>query len=80
MTDANRRPPLAPGAGINVIKLDIERTRDELAATLDDLFATFNLRVQIRSNPGVFTGVFLLIAAAAAGLVVLRTRKSSRGR
>ena len=36
MTDANRRPPLAPGVGINVIKLDVERTRDELASTLDD--------------------------------------------
>ena len=80
MTDVNRRPPLAPGAGVNTIKLDLERTRDELATTLDDLFATFNLRVQIRSHPGYFAGVFLMIAGAAAGIVTLLARNRSRGR
>ena len=80
MTDVNRRPPLAPGAGVNTIKLDVERTRDELAATLDDLFATFNLRVQIRSHPGYFAGVFLGIAGVAAGIVTLLARKRARGR
>lgn len=78
MTVTDRRPPLAPGAGVNTIKLDIERTRDELASTLDDLFATFNVRVQIRSHPGLFAGVFVVIAGAAAGIVALAERRRSR--
>ncbi len=76
MTDtAQKRAPLPKGAGINTIKLDVERTRDELARTLDDLFATFNIRVQIRSHPGFFVALFLGVAGAAAGIVVLLTRK-----
>jgi hypothetical protein len=74
------RPPLPPGAGINSIKLDIEVTRDELASTLDDLFATFNPRVQIRSHPVFFAGFFLAVAGAAAGIAVLLTRRRGRAR
>jgi hypothetical protein len=65
---------------MNTIKLDLERTRDELASTLDDLFATFNIRVQIRSHPAFFSALFLGVAGAAAGIVVLLTRKRSRAR
>ena len=73
------RPPLPPGAGINTIKLDIEVTRDELASTLDDLFATFNPGVQIRSHPVLAVGLFLGTLAATAGAVVLLVRGRSRG-
>lgn len=72
------RPPLPKGAGVNMLKLDLEVTRDELATTLDDLFATFNLRVQIRSHPAFFTGVFLTLAGAGAGIAVLLLRRRGR--
>jgi hypothetical protein len=62
---------------MNTLKLEAEQTRDELASTLDDIFATFNLRVQIRSHPVVATAVFLAVAGAAAALVV---RGLARGR
>jgi len=65
---------------MNVLKLDLEQTRDELASTLDDVFATFNPGVQIRSHPVFFAGLFLAIAGAAAGAVVLLTRGRSRAR
>jgi hypothetical protein len=74
------RPPIPAGAGINTLKLDIEVTRDELAGTLDDLFATFNPRVQIRSHPTFFVGLFLAIAGGAAGIAVLLTRRRGRAR
>ncbi|MDR6972405.1 hypothetical protein [Leifsonia shinshuensis] len=74
------RPPLPPGAGINQMKLDLEVTRDELASTLDDLFATFNIRVQIRSHPVVFVGVFLTMVGAAAGIATLLLRRRGRAR
>jgi hypothetical protein len=75
-----QRAPLAKDAGVNVLKLDLEQTRDELADTLDDLFATFNLGVQIRSHPVFFAGLFLAVVGAAAGAVVLLTRGRSRGK
>ena len=74
------RPPLPKGSGINSLKLDLEVTRDELASTLDDLFATFNIRVQIRSHPLVFAGVFLTLAGAAAGIATLLVRRRGRAR
>jgi hypothetical protein len=74
------RPPLPKGSGINSLKLDLEVTREELASTLDDLFATFNIRVQIRSHPAFFAGAFLALAGAATGIVVLLTRRSRRAR
>jgi hypothetical protein len=78
-TPRPERPPLPKDAGINVIKLDLEQTRDALASTLDDVFATFNLRVQIRSHPAFFAGLFLAVVGAAAGAVALLTRGRSRG-
>ncbi|GAB3582939.1 hypothetical protein GCM10027406_26560 [Leifsonia lichenia] len=81
MTDRRpERPPLPDGAGIPTIKLDLEQTRDELASTLDDLFATFNPGVQIRSHPVLSAGLFLGAVAAAAGAVALLTRGRSRAR
>lgn len=74
------RPPLPKGAGMNTIKLDLEVTRSELASTLDDLFATFNPRIQIRSHPVAAGAVLLAVAAAAAGAVALLVGKGRRGR
>jgi len=72
------RPPVPKGAGINTLKLDLEVTRDELASTLDDLFATFNLRVQIRSHPAFFAGLFLAVVGGAAGIATLLVRRRGR--
>lgn len=72
------RPPVPKGAGINTLKLDLEVTRDELASTLDDLFATFNLRVQIRSHPAFFAGLFLAVLGGAAGIATLLLRRRGR--
>jgi hypothetical protein len=69
------RPPLPKDAGMNTIKLDLEVTREELATTLDDLFAWFNIRLQVRSHPGFFVGAGLAVAGAAAGIVALAIRK-----
>ena len=74
------RPPLPKGAGINSLKLDLEVTRDELASTLDDLFATFNIRVQIRSHPVFFVGLFVALTGAAAGIATLLLRRRGRAR
>ncbi|GAA1448449.1 DUF3618 domain-containing protein [Leifsonia poae] len=80
MTDRRpERPPLPKDAGIHTIQLDLEQTRDELASTLDDLFATFNPGVQIRSHPVLAVGLFLGTLAATAGAVVLLVRGRSRG-
>jgi hypothetical protein len=72
------RPPLPKGAGINSLKLDLEVTREELATTLDDLFATFNLRVQIRSHPAFFAGLFLALTGAAAWTATVLLRRRGR--
>jgi hypothetical protein len=72
------RPPLPKDAGMNTIKLDLEVTRAELATTLDDIFATFNPRIQIRSHPVAAGGVLLAVAAAAAGVAALLLRKRRR--
>ncbi|MFF1635389.1 DUF3618 domain-containing protein [Leifsonia sp. NPDC058248] len=80
MTDGRpERPPLPKDAGIHTIQLDLEQTRDEVASTLDDLFATFNPGVQIRSHPVFFAGLFLAMVGAAAGAVLMLTRGRSRG-
>lgn len=72
------RPPLPKGAGMNTIRLDLEITRSELAHTLDDIFATFNPRIQIRSHPIAAGSVLLGVAAAAAGIAALLIRKRRR--
>ena len=74
------RPPLPPGAGVHSLQLDIAQTRDELAATLDDLFATFNPAVQLRSHPVLFASLFLAAVAAATGAVVTLRRGRARAR
>lgn len=74
------RPPLPPNAGVNSLQLDIVQTRDELAATLDDLFATFNPAVQIRSHPVLFASLFLAATAAAVGAVLRLRRGRARAR
>lgn len=65
------------GKGMNTLKLELEETRDELATTLDDLFATFNPFVQIRSHPVVSAAVLLAVVGGTAALVA---RGLSRGR
>lgn len=72
------RPPLPDGAGMNTIRLDLEVTRDELASTLDDLFAWFNLRLQVRSHPAFFAGLALAVAGGVAGIVALVVRRRQR--
>ncbi len=74
------RLPLPPDAGPHSLQLDIEQTRDELAATLDDLFATFNPAVQIRSHPVLFASLFLAATAAAVGAVLTLRRGRARAR
>lgn len=73
------RPPLPPGAGINSIQLDLAATRDELAGTLDDLFAKFNLRLIATSRPVVFAGL-VVVSTAAAALVIAARRRGRGGR
>lgn len=65
------------GKGMNTLKLELEETRDQLAGTLDDIFATFNVRVQIRSHPVAAAAVFLAVLGGAAALVA---RGVARGR
>lgn len=62
---------------MNTLKLELEETRDELATTLDDIFATFNPLVQIRSHPVASAAVFLAVVGGVAALVA---RGRSRGR
>ncbi|WP_345762887.1 DUF3618 domain-containing protein [Diaminobutyricibacter sp. McL0608] len=73
------RPPLPPDAGVHSLQLDIDQTRDELAATLDDIFATFNPAIQIRSHPVLFTALFLGAVAAATGAFLSLRRGRARG-
>ncbi len=77
---APERPPLPRGAGINTIRLEVERTREELADTLDDIFATFNPRVQLRSHPLLAGGLLLVAAAAAGGIAAVLAGRRRRGR
>jgi hypothetical protein len=62
---------------MNTLKLELEETRDDLARTLDDIFATFNVRVQIRSHPVAAAAVFLSVLAGSAAIVA---RGIARGR
>ncbi|MEY9852586.1 polysaccharide pyruvyl transferase WcaK-like protein [Leifsonia sp. EB41] len=62
---------------MNTLKLELEETRDQLAGTLDDIFATFNVRVQIRSHPVIAAAAFLTVLGGAAALVA---RGMTRGR
>ncbi len=74
------RPALPPGAGVHSLQLDIVQTRDELAATLDDLFATFNPAVQIRSHPVLYASIFLAATAAATAAILTLRRGRARAR
>jgi hypothetical protein len=60
---------MSPAKGINTLKLELEETREELAGLLDDLFATFNPRVQIRSHPVVAAVLFAGLLGGAAALL-----------
>ncbi|WP_223693182.1 hypothetical protein [Leifsonia poae] len=70
------RAALPRDAGIHSRQLDLQQTREEVAVTLDDLFATFNPGVQIRSHPVLFAGLFL----AAVGAVVAAVVRFNAGR
>ncbi len=74
------RPGLSPDAGVHSLQLDIDQTRDELAATLDDLFATFNPAVQIRSHPVLYASLFLAAIAAATAAILNLRRGRNRAR
>lgn len=63
--------------GVHTLKLEVEQTRDELATTLDDIFATFNPRVQFRSHPVLVAMVALALIGGAAALLY---RNTTRGR
>lgn len=78
-TPAAARPPLPPNAGIHAIQLELETTREELAHSLDDLFAAFNLRLLVRSRPAVF-GALVLAGGAFLGARVLARRRGRAGR
>lgn len=79
-TARDERPELPANAGMNSRELDLELTRDELAKTLDDLFAKFNLRLIITSRPVIFGAVFLVGAVASVIAVVTSVRRGrSRG-
>jgi hypothetical protein len=81
MSEPSSRARLPEDAGMNSLQLDLELTRDELAHTLDDLFAKFNLRLIISSRPVVFAGSFVFGLAACAVFVSSRLRRrASRGR
>jgi hypothetical protein len=71
------RPELPPDAGISSRRLDLETTRAELALTLDQLFAKFNLRLLLRSSPVIAGLIFIATAGAATAVVVglLRMRQ-----
>lgn len=68
------RPPLPPNAGIHSIQLDLETTRDELAHSLDDLFAAFNLRLLVRSRPALFAALAVVGGALTSAAVLARLR------
>lgn len=60
---------MSQAKGMNTLKLELEQTREELASTLDDIFATLNPRVQIRSHPALSAVVFVGLLAGAAALL-----------
>jgi hypothetical protein len=79
MTNArNLRPKLPADAGINSRVLDLELTREELALSLDELFAKFNLRLIITSRPAIFAGIFLIGTVASSIAVVSSVRRRDR--
>jgi hypothetical protein len=73
------RPSVPKGSGIHTIQLDLETTRDELAHTLDDLFAKFNLRLIATSRPVLF-GALVVVTTAAAGFAISARRRERGGR
>jgi hypothetical protein len=77
------RPDLAPDAGIDEIRTDIEQTRHQLGETVEALSHKLNVKEQarhkaaeIRSNtsPAVPVGIALVIAAVV-GLIIWRRRR-----
>ena len=69
-------PEPAADAGLNTLRLDAALMRDELARTLGELYAKFNLRLLIRDDPGRLA----LLAFAALGLVAAVVARSARRR
>ena len=88
MTDINRPDPTEmqhvranhPGTPeVAALQADIERTRAQLAATVDQLAAKLDVKARLRPTPAA-----LGVAGAVVGVTVLlvwwRRRSSGRGR
>ena len=77
--NAERRPEVPDDAGMDSRKLDLELTRNELAETLDLLFAKFNLRLMVQDRPVLFGALGLAgIASVVLGVLAI-LRKRGRG-
>ncbi|MCU1635169.1 MAG: hypothetical protein JWQ68_408 [Cryobacterium sp.] len=72
------RPAEPPeGAGLNVIRLDLALTRDEIRRTLAQLAAKFTPRFVLRDNPAALA-LFALAVLAVTGTVTATARDRSR--
>ena len=74
------RPPLPKGAGINSLKLDLEVTRDELASHARRPVRDVQRPGADPVPPVFFTGLFLALTGAAAGIATLLLRRRGRAR
>jgi len=77
----------ADDAGEESIRLDADKTRDALEATLDDLESRLkptnlaaSLKVRFTQNPAPFIAVGVAVVGAIAGIVLLSARsRDARG-
>ncbi|WP_213815006.1 DUF3618 domain-containing protein [Glaciihabitans sp. dw_435] len=76
----------APGedAGINEIRLDADRTRDELRDTLDQIegkltpqYAVESLKREFRERPFVVIAAAIGVVGAIVGVIVLAVRSGA---
>jgi hypothetical protein len=80
-------PAPADDAGINALRLDADRARDDLEATLDEIEERLNprrvwqvLRAAFANRPGAFVAVASGVVAATVGAVVWTvTSRGNRG-
>lgn len=84
MTDKTAGPP--DTAGINAVRLDADRTRDELAGTLDEIESRLKPRelwnsitLTFQKRPVPFVGATVGAIGAIAGLIALSSRRRNNG-